>query len=424
MKISQKTMLLIAACVCGIGVSGRAEDRELVDLKNKMKAVMQQLQELEAKQAKFDSKLVEQTKRQESAGMAAQLYGQLRLSVDGYSNDFGNGKPVGGISPGGKGTTIKSNYSRFGIQGSVPSNLFGTNLIYKAEVLYGAADNTLSEIQWREGFAGLKGGWGQARLGRFDVAYKTTLTAIDPWNDNIPQSRGFSGVQGSSALHSSFFTNTAEYMSPTLGGLSLMAWYSIQLDDETSSLHDAGPISNYQGGKAKGIGLKFNQGPWFVGADWISIDADQIGTISSVSTTNLTTGAVTTTNPFTLNTKMHNGSGWQLAAGFKQGPWSAGAFYEDVNTLGLGRNTYLTGAYAIGKTRLIATVGQNRGANQFFNRDIDTWSLGGKFALTKDSELFVAWVNRAEKAYLAPAATSAKTYQVLTVGINAKFGYR
>lgn len=398
--------LFVAVISAGLAMPALADDAAL------LKQMQEQMQQMQAQIEAMSKKLAAQGEKQEKVvaqvakseedtkarAKAVQLYGQLRLSADDYSDDFGAGS---------SGSTVKSNASRFGIKGEVPTSLGDTSMIYQAEITYGAADNTSSEISWREGYAGLKGGWGQARLGRVDVPYKTTLTAIDPWNDNAPQSRGFSGVQGSSALHSSYFTNTAEYVSPSLNGFKVGAWISTQLDGETSNIHDAGPISNFQGGEAKGLGVKFNQGPWYAGIDWIDIDSDRIGSGT----------------PFVANGKMHNDSGWQLAGRYKAKDWSVAAFYEDVEGLGLGKNLYMNGTYKLGKTTLIATYGQNRDATQFFSRDIDTWSLGAKFALTKDSELFAAWVDRSEDAYLAPAATPAKDYQILTLGINAKFGY-
>jgi len=407
--------ILAAVLAAGISLPALADDAALLkQMQEQMQQMQAQIEAMSKKlaaqgetQEKVTAQVAKSEKQSQERQKAVQLYGQLRLSADNYSSDFGKGTTTGSANTGGQGTTIKSNASRFGIKGEIPTSLDDTSMIYQAEVLYGAADNTTSEIQWREAFAGMKGNWGQARLGRFDVAYKTTLTAIDPWNDNAPQSRGFSGVQGSSALHSSYFTNTAEYVSPSLNGFKVAAWVSTQLDDETSNVHDAGPISNYLGGDAKGFGVKFNQGPWYAGLDWIDINSDQIGTMSSAGV-------------FAANTKMHNGNGWQIAGGYKAGNWSAGAFYEDVKDLGLGKNIYLNGTYKLGNTTLIATYGQNRDATQFSNRDIDTWSLGAKYALTKDSELFAAWVDRSEDAF---GATPAKDYQILTLGINAKFGY-
>jgi len=166
----------------------------------------------------------------------------------------------------------------------------------------------------------------------------------------------------------------------------------------------AGPISNYQGGEAKGLGVKFKQRPWYIGVDWIDINANRIGS-----------GTL-----FVANAKIHNDSGWQIAGRYQAKDWSVAAFYDDVKNLGLDTNTYLNSTYKLGKTTLIATYGQNRDATQFFNRDIDTWSLGAKYALTKDLELFAAWVDRFEDAF---GTTAAKNYQIFTLGINAKFGY-
>lgn len=402
MRLYLKAKTMATLMSASMAMPAMADDaallRQMQEQMQKMQAQMDLLSKKLAEQSDKQDKVSAQTAKAEEAdkarAKAIKFYGQLRLSVDDYSDDFGTAS----------GTTVKSNASRLGVTGEIPTSLSGTSMIYRAEILYGAADNTANEIAWREGYAGLKGGWGQARLGRIDVPYKTTLTTIDPWNDNAPQSRGFGGVQGSSALHSAYFTNTAEYITPAMYGFRAGAWLSSQLDGETSNIHDAGPITNFQGGEASGLGVKFDKGPWYVGADWIDVDADRIGSGT----------------PFVPNTRMHNDSGWQIAGRYKVGAWSVAAFYEDVEGLGLGSNAYVNGTYKLGKTTLIATYGQNRDATQFSNREIDTWSVGGKYALTKDSELFAAWVDRAEDAY---GTTSAKDYQILSVGINAKFGY-
>ena len=401
----QKNFKIVSLCIALLAVaasSARADDSvSIQQLHDQVQQMQQQIDVLSKrpaeqsdKQEKVSAKVTKREEQSANLGKAVQLYGQLRLSVDNYSDDFGAG--TGGA--GGDGITVKSNASRFGIKGEIPTGLGNTSMIYQAEVLYGAADNPTNEIEWREGYAGLKGDWGQVRLGRLDVLYKTTLTTIDPWNDTAAQSRGFGGRQGSSSLHANYFTNTGEYVSPSFKGFKAGAWLSNQLDDETSSIHGASPITNFKGGDAKGIGVKFNKGGLFVGADWIEFNADNVA--SGVT----------------------NGSGWQLAGRYEMGDWSLGAMYEDVKDLGLGSNLYLVGTYTYkpGKTTLIATLGRNRDATTYSNRNIDTWSLGAKYALTKDSELFTTWVDRSEDAF---GTTRAKDYQILTLGINAKFGY-
>ncbi|MGC8808217.1 MAG: porin [Thiomonas sp.] len=427
----------VAAVLCGLlaAQNAYAEDPEIAALKQQVQTMLARIQQLEARQSNVDAEVAAQQQRgpqsipgrpammaerkaEKNAEMsnAPKVYGQLRLSIDNYSQDFGKGS---GSTPG-SGTTVSSNASRFGFTGSLPTSLPDTRMTYRAEVQYGAASNTNQDIGWREGYAGLTGPWGTFKLGRQDSAYKTTLTTIDPWNDNAPQSRGFGGIQGSSAIHAAYITNAMQYDTPSFGGLKGAAWYAVKTNGSTASQIDSGPLVNYLGGKGEGVGLKFNRGGWFAGADWIHIAADQVGSYNTTYKTNLSTGVTTASQTFVPNTKMHTGSGWQVAARYQQDAWSVAAFYEDVKTLGLGRNAYVNGTYQFGLFKLIAAYGQNRNATQFFNRAIDTWSIGTKYALTKDSELIAAWVNRHEDAY---STTPARTYQIFTIGINAKFGY-
>jgi predicted porin len=396
-SVMKKTglVLCIALLVAAPPYAWADDNAMIQQMHDQMQKMQQQIDALSkgpaepsGKQVKAGDQGTKKEKQPSDPGKAIQVYGQLRLSGDYYSNDFGDGK---------KGFTFKSNASRFGVKGEVPTSLPGTSMIYQAEVLYGAADNTTAEIEWREGYAGLKSGWGRVRLGRLDVPYKTTVTVIDPWCDSAPQSRGFGGRQGSSSLHSSYFNNTAEYLTPKFFGFTLGGWFSTKLDGEKTSVHNASPVTSFKGGDAKGVGVKLDKGPFFLGADFIDISAD-------LSPDNTIT----------------NGSGWQVAARFKTATWSMAAYYEDVEDLGMGNNVYVNGTFRLGKFNFIGTVGRNTDAKFYKNRDINTWSLGTKYALTKDSELLIALVDRNEDAF---GTTPGKEYRILTMGINAKFGY-
>lgn len=96
----------------------------------------------------------------------------------------------------------------------------------------------------------------------------------------------------------------------------------------------------------------------------------------------------------------------------KQGPRTTPKG-EDIEDIGLGKNLWVNGIYRIGKTRVIASYGQNRDALYYGEKDIDTWSLGAKYDLTDKSELFAAYVTRDE---------GDDRYNTITVGVNAKFG--
>lgn len=223
----------------------------------------------------------------------------------GESGEFGDGS---------RGMGLKSNSSRLGVKGSMPTTLADTALFYKAEIRYGAADEPDAEVEWREGYAGLKGAWGKVRLGRLSTHYKTTLTKIDPWNDNVPQSR-HKGKQGSSSIHRSYFNNAVEYVTPKRGGVSAALWYSTQFDGETDQIHNAGEIKNFEGGDAGGVGVRYVDGPWFASAGYLDIEADKVASAG-----------------------MDNGTGWEAAVRYKGGPWSVAAgltvewtdVYDDV----------------------------------------------------------------------------------------------
>ena len=126
------------------------------------------------------------------ASEAPRVYGEIRVSVDHRSADFGAGKD---------GASIVSNASRLGVKGSMDSTISGVKVLYQAELRYETTDEVTKDIQFRESYAGIKTPLGTLKLGRLSTAYKKTLTKIDPWNDNSPQSRGDSGRQGLSFTH-------------------------------------------------------------------------------------------------------------------------------------------------------------------------------------------------------------------------------
>ncbi len=167
------------------------------------------------------------------------------------------------------------------MKGELSSSLGDSNLIYQAELRYETTDSAAGiaskNIEFREGYAGLKSKrWGKVRAGRLSTGYKTTLTKIDPWNDNAPQSRS-GGRQGSSEFHSSYFNNAIEYTTPKIGsGFTANTWYATEFDESKKPLHNTGTLKNLVGGDAEGFGAKYNHGPLLLSADFIDINSDGI----------------------------------------------------------------------------------------------------------------------------------------------------
>jgi len=388
-----KSSVLAASIGAIISLPAMADDAEtLREMRAQLAAMQKKIDELERKQEQAISAQKKQDEKSSSAwtanSEALQVYGQARVSVDNRSGDW---------KPGQDGTSIVSNASRIGVKGSLPSGLGDANIIYQAELRYETTDSANGtagkQVEFREGYGGLASKtWGKARLGRLSTGYKTTLTKIDPWNDNAPQSRS-GGRQGSSELHSSYFNNAAEYVTPSFKGFSGNAWYATEFNDSSKPLHNTGTLKNFVGGSAGGFGIKFKSKSFIAGADYINIDADQ-----------------------TTKAGLENGNGWQIGGRYKLGAFSVAAFYEDVEDLGLGRNFYLNGIFRMGNARFIGAYGQNRDASVYKNDDYNNWSIGMKYALNKKSELLAAYNSRMND-------TQDTEENTFTIGMNAKFGY-
>ncbi len=386
------TPVAMALLAAGLSAPVHADDAALLQqMQEQMKQMQTQIDSLNKKlaeqadsQKKIADTVAKAEKEEKARNAAAEVYGRLSLSADSNSDDFGadtNGKGTNGIG-------IKSNASRFGFRGTVPTTLPGdTSIIYTAEVQYGAADEPTDSNEWlmREGFVGLRGGWGQARLGRVTVPYKGVYAAIDPWTDHVSQARQ-GGRQGASALNANYFNNTFEYVSPKLGGMvNLSGWVSKQFDDEndatTGFLHNAGALTQFKGGSAYGLGARFEQGPWLASLDWVEFDAD----------------AISTTPP--AYRRLANDSAYKLTGRYKAKNWSVAAHYEDAEDIGLGKNYYLNGIYVIDKLSLIGTYGVNQDARTFMTavntyNDAKTWSLGVRYNIAKNSDLFAVYNSR------------------------------
>lgn len=400
--------LLAALLAAGIATPALADDAAMLNqLQEQMRQMQAQIEMLNKKlaeqgesQKKVADAVAKSEKEEKARNAAAEVYGRLSLSVDNNSSDFGNGN---------KGTGVRSNASRFGFRGDVPTTLGGnTSIIYTAEVLYGAADEDgkADDFKMREGFVGLKGDWGSARAGRITVPYKAVYAAIDPWTDHVAQARQ-GGRQGASAINANYFNNTLEYVSPKIAeAFNVSAWYSTQFDEETSGLlHNAGPLNQFSNGDAMGVGVKYESGPWLASLDWVDFDAD-----------------VSATPP--VHRRLASEEAWKLTGRYKAKNWSVAAHYEDGKDVGLGVNYYLNGIYTIDKLRLIATYGVNKDARTFMTsasqyNDAKTWSLGARYRIAKNSDVFAVYNNREQDRNIS--ATVGDDLSTVSIGLVTNF---
>ena len=197
-----------------------------------------------------------------AAVMAAPtVYGNVHLSLNAADNDV-----VGADNN----LAISSNTSAIGVKGSEDLGN-GLKAIYKVEfqieVAPGATTTpdadfnngaSAGALKGRDQFMGLKGGWGTIKFGSMSSNYKQMGGKIDPLYRTPLEARGFLNTQsklhGGKGINRGRETNTAQYVSPKMAGIQLVANTTFSgSNDETS-----------------GIGLRWSNKAFLVYADYIT----------------------------------------------------------------------------------------------------------------------------------------------------------
>lgn len=383
---------IIGILVCLLALSAAPayadEDQRIKDLTDRLADLEDRLAAYET-QDKATTDESQATAGRSSAVSAGaydmHVYGQIRVSVDSRTGDFAN-----------TGTSISSNASRIGFNGSSALNSDSVRVIYQAELQYEATDsvdgNQSKQIEFREGFIGVESNYGTVRFGRLTTGYKKSLEVVDPWIDSALESHA-GGRQGSSELHGNFFNNAVEQENQLLrGAVTTSIWYSTLFSDSSKPLHNTGTLRNYTGGTVHGYGVKYRQGPLYLSADVISIDAD-----------NITMPGLT------------NGDGWQFAGRYEFNDFAFGVFYEDVEALGLGKNIYGNVVYTSGETRFIASYSENNDAVVYGNSKFKNWNLGLKRSIGDSTEIVAAFNRNVD-------SLNSLDFDTFTIGLNTSFG--
>ena len=164
------------------------------------------------------------------------IYGRAHVSVD-YLDDGADYSE----------TNLSSNASRLGFKGDheINSNLTAFFQI-EQEINFGTdSDNTLNT---RDTFVGLKGGFGSARMGRFDSPFKGARGPANLFGDQVGDMRNLTRV--GNARFDERYDNTLEYTTPDMSGFFAKLGYSVQEGEEADSDADESVMSgslNYAG---------------------------------------------------------------------------------------------------------------------------------------------------------------------------------
>lgn len=347
-----------------------------------------------------------------AAQAAVEVYGKANVAVGmtdpGPSTSNGVESDLDSIE-------MTTNNSNVGIRGEEDLGN-GLSGFFQVETGF-AFDTGIWSDSGRNSFVGLKGDWGKVILGNHDTPYKLSTARMDPFSDTQGDYNALMGVLPSvSGSNVSTISNDVRasnaiaYMSPSMGGLTLMGAYGV--NDHADSGDDDVDYSAFS------LAATYAMGPWFFGGGY------QLITDSGVTNAD---GA------------REDASAWRLGAGFTIAEmttinvaYEALDAGEDAGGLSWDRPGYYASIeHKMGSHTLAASYNAadelsdrpDSGATQFV--------IGGYHALSKATQMYALYSQLAVDANAggmykfvgskAPAVAADESGSALMVGVIHSF---
>jgi predicted porin len=294
---------------------------------------------------------------------------------------------------------VSSNTSAIGIKGSEDLG-DGLKAIYKVEFEVAIGDKPRTKpdtagllnsepggLSGRDQFFGLKGGFGAIKFGTMSSNYKQMGGKVDPLYRTPLEGRGFlqtqsSALHGGKGINRGRQTHTAQYVSPKMAGIQLVANTTFSgSNDETS-----------------GIGVRWSNKAFLVYADYISGQTN--AQFDCTDANACTTEAAT-----------------KLGGKFTAKAFSIGAQYEMAEDRTNADYAFLAGTFNINANNaLIATYGMKDAKDEGNVPSEDTTG----YALAYDHKM-----SKMTNVYVGYGANSSdidgEDVSMLTAGMRVKF---
>lgn len=287
------------------------------------------------------------------------LYGKLHASVNSVKTT--NGTTATSATD----TSVNSNASRFGIKGAtaLDNGLEATyGLEYGIKLDGGEAGkvdgSSTTGLTARNTFVGLKGKFGEVRVGRHDTPAKLATSGLDVFADTAADMNSLITADNERV------DNAVAYINK-FGPVTVAAAHSTgaaPMDDAVETNSPAG-FSD-----ANSVLVNYSAGPWYAGLGH------------------------TTINGLRKNTNL--GLGWKAEAGH-----AVNLVYETqksglANETGKDTNVLLNGVYKIGNVGLKAQVGEGKHKGETLasnNGKEKLTSVGVDYSLGKKTSAYLLW---------------------------------
>ena len=333
------------------------------------------------------------------------VYGNVHLSLNAADNDVPDAM---------NNLKVSSNTSAIGVKGSEDLG-DGLKAIYKVEFQIGIGDKpdttpdtggfldadeskSVGLLSGRDQFVGLKGGWGAIKFGTMSSNYKQMGGKVDAFYRTPVEGRGFiktqSGLHGGKGINRGRQTHTAQYVSPKMAGIELVANTTFSgSNDETN-----------------GIGLRWSNKAFLVYADWIDGQTG-VGVQDCVAPACTTESAV------------------KLGGKFSAEAFSLALQYEDAEDLVGANYIHAQGTFNINKNNMIALtygIQERKVASNATSNDSTGLAVAYDHKLSKMTNVYVAYGVRSEdRDYAVDPSTgnviNTGDESMLSFGIRKKF---
>ena len=185
-----------------------------------------------------------------AAAADVKIYGRAHVSLD-YLDDGQDYNEVG----------LSSNSSRLGFKAEQElengMTVFG-QIEQEINFASGAQNNSGVDFATRDTFVGLKGDFGQARVGRFDSPFKVARSPVNFFGDMVGDVRNVTRV--GEQRFDERNENTIEYKSPKFGGgFNVLGAMSLH-EDNSPLADDSAKQDNKDKDKAYDLALTYKEG--------------------------------------------------------------------------------------------------------------------------------------------------------------------
>jgi predicted porin len=336
------------------------------------------------------------------------VYGNVHLSLNAADNDLPDQE---------NNLSVSSNTSAIGAKGSEDLG-DGLKAIYKVEwaINIGPSPTTIPDdgfvgaasaadgvgnLVGRDQFVGLKGGWGTIKFGTMSSNYKQMGSKVDALYRTPMEGRAFiktqSNLHGGKAINRGRQTHTAQYVSPKMAGVQLVANTTFSGSNDESM----------------GIGLRWSNKAFLAYADYYN---SQTGATSNI--TDPGTGIVVIPKGDAVvdcsaanNCSME--SAWKVGGKFTADVWSLAAQYESAADRVGADYLHTQATFNINKNNMFALT---YGMQDVDNSENDSvgYALAYDHKMSKMTNVYVAYGARADDA-------PNKDESMLSFGIRKKF---